>query len=91
MTTAHAPARAVGAAFYPTEGGATGVAWMMAIGRFGGIAGSFLVAALAARELSFSQIFTVLALPGLIAMAALIAKQIAAPKAAPQVAAPIAS
>lgn len=60
---------------------------MMAIGRFGGIAGSFLVAALAARELSFSQIFTVLALPGLIAMAALIVKQIAAPKAAPQVAA----
>ena len=68
-----------------------GLNGQLAIGRFGGIAGSFLVAALAARELSFSQIFTVLALPGLIAMAALIVKQIAAPKAAPQVAAPIAS
>ena len=91
MNTAQSSLPALAAAFYPTEGRATGVAWMMAIGRFGGIAGSFLVAALAARELSFSQIFTVLALPGLIAMAALIVKQIAAPKAAPQVAAPIAS
>ncbi len=30
---------------------------MLGIGRFGGIAGSFLVAELAARDLSFSQIF----------------------------------
>lgn len=91
MNTAQSSLPALAAAFYPTEGRATGVAWMMAIGRFGGIAGSFLVAALAARELSFSQIFTVLAVPGLIAMAALIVKQIAAPKAAPPAAAPIVS
>ncbi len=33
-----------------TQGRATGVAWMLGIGRFGGIAGSFLVAELAARQ-----------------------------------------
>ena len=56
---------------------------MLGIGRFGGIAGSFLVAELTVRNLSFSEIFAVVAIPGLIAMAALIVKQIATPKAAP--------
>ena len=32
------------AACYPTRGRASGVWWMLGIGRFGGIAGSFLVA-----------------------------------------------
>ena len=70
---------ALAAAFYPTQGRATGVAWMMAVGRFGGIAGSFLVAELARRQLGFSQIFTVLALPCLIAGAALVVKRMAQP------------
>jgi AAHS family 4-hydroxybenzoate transporter-like MFS transporter len=48
---------------------------MLGIGRFGGIAGSFLVAELTARDLDFSQIFTVVAIPGVIAMAALLIKQ----------------
>ena len=91
MNASQSSMQALAANFFPTAGRATGVSWMLGIGRFGGIAGSFLVAALAARELSFSQIFTVLAVPGLIAMAALLVKQIAAPKAAPPAAAPIAS
>lgn len=66
---------ALAAAFYPTQGRATGVAWMMGIGRFGGIAGSFLVAELSSRHLGFSQIFAVMAVPGLIAAAALLVKQ----------------
>ena len=48
---------------------------MLGIGRFGGIAGSFLVAELTARHMGFSQIFTVVAIPGLIAAAALLLKQ----------------
>ncbi len=82
MNTAQSSMPALAAAFYPTSGRATGVAWMLGIGRFGGIAGSFLVAELTVRQLGFSQIFTVVAVPGLIAAAALIIKQLASPKAA---------
>jgi len=80
MNTAQSSMPALAAAFYPTSGRATGVAWMLGVGRFGGIAGSFLVAELASRSLSFSQIFTVVAIPGLIAAAALVAKQATAPR-----------
>jgi AAHS family 4-hydroxybenzoate transporter-like MFS transporter len=72
---------ALAAAFYPTQGRATGVAWMLGIGRFGGIAGSFLVAELAARSLGFDRIFTIVAIPGLIATAALVVKQWTHPQA----------
>lgn len=75
MNTAQSSMPALAAAYYPTRGRATGVAWMLGIGRFGGIAGSFLVAELTARDLDFSQIFTVVAIPGVIAMAALLIKQ----------------
>ena len=67
------------AAFYPTQGRATGVAWMLGIGRFGGIAGSFLVAELTRRHLGFSEIFTVMAVPGVIAAIALVIKEAAHP------------
>ena len=81
MNTAQSSMPALAAAFYPTSGRATGVAWMLGIGRFGGIAGSFLVAELTVRNLGFSQIFAVVAIPGLIAAVALIIKQMASPKA----------
>ncbi|MDR3004522.1 MAG: aromatic acid/H+ symport family MFS transporter [Acidovorax sp.] len=80
MNTAQSSMPALAATFYPTSGRATGVAWMLGMGRFGGIAGSFLVAELTARQLDFSSIFAVVAVPGLIAMAALIVKQLAAPR-----------
>ncbi len=80
MNTAQSSMPALAAAFYPTRGRATGVAWMLGIGRFGGIAGSFLVAELAARHLSFPQIFTVVAIPGAIASVALLVKQFGSPK-----------
>ena len=75
MNTAQSSMPALAAAFYPTQGRATGVAWMLGIGRFGGIAGSFLVAELAARQLRFGQIFAVVAIPGVIAALALLVKQ----------------
>ncbi|RKK03785.1 MFS transporter [Pseudoroseomonas wenyumeiae] len=82
MNTAQSSLPALAATFYPTEGRATGVGWMLGLGRFGGIAGSFLVAELSRRHLSLSGIFLVVAIPGLIAAAALIIKQIAHPQAA---------
>jgi len=75
MNTAQSSMPSLAAAFYPTQGRATGVAWMMGIGRFGGIAGSFLVAELAARQLTFGQIFIVVAIPAGIAALALLVKQ----------------
>jgi MFS transporter, AAHS family, 4-hydroxybenzoate transporter len=75
MNTAQSSLPSLAAAFYPTQGRATGVAWMMGIGRFGGIFGSFLVAELSRRQLDFAQIFTVIALPGVIASVALLVKQ----------------
>ena len=75
MNTAQSSMPALAAGFYPTQGRATGVAWMLGIGRFGGIAGSFLVAELARRQLGFSTIFAIIAIPGVIAMIALLVKQ----------------
>jgi AAHS family 4-hydroxybenzoate transporter-like MFS transporter len=80
MNTAQSSMPALAAAFYPTAGRATGVAWMLGIGRFGGIAGSFLVAELTRRQLGFDQIFTMVAVAGLIAMVALVIKQFAHPE-----------
>jgi AAHS family 4-hydroxybenzoate transporter-like MFS transporter len=75
LNTAQTSLPSLAAAFYPTQGRATGVAWMMALGRFGGIAGSFLVAELARRNLSLREIFTGMAVPGFIAAGALLVKQ----------------
>ena len=75
MNTAQSSLPSLAAAFYPTQGRATGVAWMMGIGRFGGIFGSFLVAELSRRQLDFGQIFTFIAVPGVLASLALIVKQ----------------
>ena len=71
MNAAQASMPALAAGFYPTEGRATGVAWMLGIGRFGGIAGSFLVAALTARQVSLPDIFAVVAVSAVVAMVAL--------------------
>jgi len=83
MNTAQSSLPALAAGFYPTQGRATGVAWMLGLGRFGGIAGSFLVAELSRRQLAFTEIFTILAIPGLIAAAALMIKQFAHPEEKP--------
>jgi AAHS family 4-hydroxybenzoate transporter-like MFS transporter len=79
MNTAQSSMPALAAGFYPTRGRATGVAWMLGIGRFGGIAGSFLVAELSRRHLGFEAIFSIVAVPGLIAALALFVKQLAHP------------
>ena len=75
MNTAQSSLPALAAAFYPTEGRATGVSWMLGFGRFGGIAGSFLVAELSRRQFTFAEIFSVVAVPGIVAALALLVKQ----------------
>lgn len=80
MNTAQSSLPALAAGYYPTNGRATGVAWMLGLGRFGGIAGSFLVAELSRRQMTFSEIFSILAVPGLIAAVALMIKQVAHPE-----------
>ena len=81
MNTSQSSLPALAAAFYPTRGRASGVSWMLGIGRFGGIAGSFLVAELTRRQLSLSSIFLVVATPAIIAAAALLVKQVVYPQA----------
>jgi AAHS family 4-hydroxybenzoate transporter-like MFS transporter len=75
MNTAQSSLPALAAAFYPTRGRATGVAWMMGIGRFGGIAGSFLVAELSRRQVSLRGIFASVAVAAVFAALALLFKQ----------------
>jgi MFS transporter, AAHS family, 4-hydroxybenzoate transporter len=79
MNAAQSSMPALAAAFYPTQGRATGIAWMLGIGRFGGIAGSYLVAELTHQQLGFAAIFTIVAIAGLIAAFALVVKQLAHP------------
>jgi MFS transporter, AAHS family, 4-hydroxybenzoate transporter len=79
LNTSQASMPALAAVFYPTTGRATGVAWMLGVGRFGGIAGSFLIAELTRRQLGFDEIFMVVALAGLIASLAVLVKQFANP------------
>lgn len=81
MNTAQSSLPALAAMFYPTRGRATGVSWMLGIGRFGGIAGSFLVAELGRRQLSIEAVFLVMAMPALIATLAVFAKAWLSPKA----------
>jgi AAHS family 4-hydroxybenzoate transporter-like MFS transporter len=80
MNTAQSSLPALAAAFYPTQGRGTGVAWMLGVGRFGGIAGSFLVAELTRRHFTFAGIFSTIAIAGLISCIALLIKQAARPQ-----------
>ncbi|MEM5342014.1 MFS transporter [Paraburkholderia azotifigens] len=80
MNTAQSSMPALAAAFYPTEGRGTGVAWMLGVGRFGGIAGSFLVAELTRRHFTFAGVFATIAIAGLVACVALLIKQMARPQ-----------
>ncbi|MDK4565708.1 aromatic acid/H+ symport family MFS transporter, partial [Kingella kingae] len=60
---------------YPTVCRTTGVSWMLGIGRFGAIAGTFLTGQLLAWKLDFVTIFIILAIPSLLMTACLMLKQ----------------
>lgn len=74
MNGAQSSMPALAAGFYPTQGRATGVAWMLGLGRFGGILGAFSGAFLMQAQLSFETIFTFLAIPALVSAFALMVK-----------------
>jgi MFS transporter, AAHS family, 4-hydroxybenzoate transporter len=74
--TSQASLPGLAACYYPTVGRATGVSWMMGMGRFGGIAGSFLVAELARRQFTFEDMFMVLAVPAAVAAGSLLMKSL---------------
>ena len=58
---------------YPTDFRATGVSWMLGIGRFGGIFGSLMGGALLSLDLPMNVIFAVLGVPALVAALAILA------------------
>lgn len=72
MNTAQSSLPSFAASFYPTAGRSTGVSWMLGIGRFGGIAGSYLVAELIKKNMDLQQIFLVLAIPAVISTCTLL-------------------
>lgn len=75
MNGAQSSLPVLAAAFYPTSGRATGVAWMLGVGRFGGILGASTGGFLLQAGVGFSTIFGMLAVPSLIAAVALIVKR----------------
>lgn len=62
------------ARFYPTQGRATGVSWMLGIGRFGAILGAWIGATLLGLGWNFEQVLTALVVPAAIATAAVVIK-----------------
>lgn len=58
---------------YPTDFRATGVSWMLGIGRFGGIFGSLTGGALLSLGLPMNMVFAVLGIPALLAALAILA------------------
>ncbi len=58
---------ALAAAFYPTQGRATGVAWMLGIGRFGAITGATSGGLMLGAGWGIGSVFAALAVPGLVA------------------------
>jgi AAHS family 4-hydroxybenzoate transporter-like MFS transporter len=77
--TAQSSMNALAAAFYPTEGRGTGVAWMTGMACFGGIAGSFLVAELVRWHFTLVGVFATIAVAGALSCVALLVKQLVSP------------
>ncbi|WP_408317385.1 MFS transporter [Paraburkholderia sp. RL17-347-BIC-D] len=72
MTGAQMSMLALAALFYPTHGRASGVAWMLGIGRLGGILGALGGGALSAAGYSMIAILTSMAAPAFVAAMALL-------------------
>ena len=60
-------ANALSASFYPTDCRATGVSWANGVGRAGSVVGSMFGGAMLAMALPMSIIFTLIAMPALVA------------------------
>ncbi|TBU82852.1 aromatic acid/H+ symport family MFS transporter [Pseudomonas daroniae] len=73
MSGAQTGLNAFAPGYYPTDFRATGVSWMLGIGRFGAIFGSLIGGAVLSLGLSLATLFTLLGLPAFIAALAIIA------------------
>jgi MFS transporter, AAHS family, 4-hydroxybenzoate transporter len=73
VTSAVTSMSALAAAFYPTQSRATGVAWMLGVGRMGAVAGALTGGAMMSMGLQFGAVFMLLAVPAMIAACALLA------------------
>ncbi|MFK3792445.1 MFS transporter [Pseudomonas piscis] len=62
------------ARFYPTQGRATGVSWMLGVGRFGAILGAWMGATLLGMGWSFAQVLSALVIPAVLATTAVLIK-----------------
>lgn len=62
------------ARFYPTQGRATGVSWMLGIGRFGAILGAWSGATLLGLGWNFEQVLTALLVPAGLATVGVVVK-----------------
>jgi len=75
MNGAQTSMGSLAAAYYPTACRATGVAWMLGFGRLGGILGALGGSTLLGWQLGFGGTFSLLAVPAMIAAAALLIKE----------------
>ena len=75
MSGAQTGLNAFAPACYPTAARATGVSWMLGMGRFGSIVGSLVGGALLGFGWGFSAILSLLAVPALCAAAAILLSQ----------------
>jgi len=71
VTSAVTSMSALAANFYPTRSRATGVAWMLGIGRMGAVTGALAGAMLMSMNLPFGAVFSLLAAPAAVAAVAL--------------------
>lgn len=77
MSGAQTGLNAFAPGYYPTDFRATGVSWMLGIGRFGAIFGSLIGGAILSLGLSLPFLFTVLGLPAFVAALAILANGLA--------------
>ena len=67
LTSAATSTSAYAPRLYPTEARVTGVAWVLGIGRIGGVAGAFLGGVLLSLGWQLGDVFGLLALPAVVA------------------------
>ncbi len=74
INAAQSTISALAANFYPTMGRATGISWMMGVGRIGGILGAMLGGTLLSMQLGFDRIFILMAVSAAVAGVAVLGK-----------------
>ena len=77
MSGAQTGLNAFAPGYYPTDFRATGVSWMLGIGRFGGIFGSLIGGAVLSLGLGLPLLFALLSVPAFIAALAILANGLA--------------